>query len=92
VYDSLVDDESLRPPSNLMGWVRSGAYPPSGFVYDCEDFQDKSDTQLGTTLALYDFPFNSDAAQPASYSTKVWYTTYNTCSHPEPVWCVENPG
>jgi hypothetical protein len=90
-YDSLVGDQSMGPPLNHMGWVRSRVYPPSGFVYDCEDFQDKYDTQLGTTLALYDFPFNSDAAQPASYPTKGWYTTHYSCSQPESVWCVEDP-
>jgi len=89
--DSLVDDQSKGPPLFHMGWVRSGVYPSSGFVYDCEDFRDKYETQLGTTLALYDLPFNSDTTQPASYPTKGWYTTRYTCSQPEPVWCVEDP-
>ena len=32
-YDSLVDGQRLGPPSNHMGWVRSGVYPLSGFEY-----------------------------------------------------------
>ncbi len=90
VYDSLVDDPGLGPPLKQMGWVRSGVYPPSVFLYDCGDFRDKYDIQLGTTLALYDLPFNSEAARPASYPTKGSYTTHYTCSHSQPVWCAED--
>ncbi len=90
-YESLLGGQRLGPPSNGMGWVRSGVYPPAGFVYDCEDFLDIRDNRSGTTLAHYDFPFNSDALQPVSYPTKGWYTTQYACSQPEPVWCVEDP-
>ena len=81
VYDSLVDDQSLGPPANHMGWVRSGVYPPSGFVYDCEDISEYRDIHSGTTLILND----------SSTSNMWWQAAHQSWSQPEPVWCVEDP-
>ena len=90
VYDSLVDDEGLGPPSNQMGWVRSGVYPPSGFVYDCEDFLENRDNHSGTTLSLNDW-FEAGIEQTAATPNMRWQAAQSPCSQPEPVWCVEDP-
>ena len=91
VYDSLVDDEGLGPPSNHMGWVRSGVYPPSGFVYDCEDFQDIRDNHAGTTLVFKDS--SEVGAEQTVYTPSAWWqAALQSCTtQPEPVWCVEDP-
>jgi hypothetical protein len=90
VYDSLVDDQSLGPPANHMGWVRSGIYPPSGFVYDCEDFQDIRDNHAGTTLVFKDSS-EVGAKQTVYTPTAWWQAARQPCTQPEPVWCVEDP-
>ena len=81
VYDSLVDDEGLGPPANHMGWVGSGVYQASGFVYDCEDISEYRDIHSGTTLILND----------SSTSNMWWQAAHQSWSQPEPVWCVEDP-
>jgi len=81
-YDSLVDGQRLGPPSNHMGWVRTGVYPPSGFVYDCEDFRDNRYNHSGTTVSLTE--------QTASTPNMLWQAALQFCSQPEPVWCVED--
>jgi len=91
VYDSLVDDEGLGPPSNQMGWVRSGVYPPSGFVYDCDDFRDNHNDQLATTLTLKAFWPNAGPGQPVVTPDYVVHAAQHPCSQPEPVWCVGDP-
>ena len=89
-YDSLVDGQRLGAPSNRMGWVRSGVYSPLG-VYDCGDWRGKYDTQLGNTLALYDFWYASEHEQPVSHLNTWWQAARQICSQPKPVWCAENP-
>ena len=89
-YDSLVDDPGLDPPSNQKGWIRSGVYPPSGFVYDCDHFANEHNVQLGTTVALQSFSVNAGPGQLVSHPNR-WRATLNPCPQPEPVWCVEDP-
>jgi hypothetical protein len=106
-YDSLVDGQRLGPPSYQMGWVRSGVYPlsgfeymswvlrsgvypPSGFVYDCEDFLDNRDNPSGTILGLNDW-FEAGTEPTASTLIMRWQAIHQSCSQPDPVWCVENP-
>lgn len=89
-YDSLVDGQRLGPPSNQMGWVRSGVYPPSGFVYDCHDFWDNRDNHSGTILGLND-RFEAGTEQTASNPNMWWQAIHQSCSQPNPVWCVEDP-
>jgi len=91
VYDSLVDDPGSGPPSNHMGWIRSGVYPPSGFVYDCDDFPNEHNVQLGTTVALHSFSVNAGPGQPTSHPTMWWHAALHPCNQPEPAWCVEDP-
>ena len=91
VYDSLVDGPSSGPPSNHVGWVRSGVYPPSGFVYDCNDFSNEHDIQLGTTAALHSLSVNAGPGQSASHPTTWWHAALHPCTQPKPVWCVEDP-
>ena len=86
-YDALVDGQRLGPPLNHMGWVRTGVNPPSGFVYDCEDF---SDNRSGTTLSFNDW-FEAGIEQTASTPNMWWQSARSPCSQPEPVWCVEDP-
>ncbi len=88
-YDSLVDGQRLGPPSNHMGWVLSGGYPPSGFEYDCGDFRDNRDNRSGTTLSLNDW-FEAGMEQTASTLNILWQVARMSCSQPEPVWCVED--
>ena len=91
-YDSLVDDsQDSGPPLSRMGWVRSGVYPPSGFVYDCDDHLATRDHQSGTTFTLYALLLNLATAQPASHQNTWWHVAQHECSQPEPVWCVEDP-
>ena len=89
-YLLLVDGQRLGPPSNRMGWVRSGVYPPSGFVYDCEDFLERRGNHSGTTLSLNDW-FEARIEQTASTPNMWWQAAHSPCSQPEPVWCVEDP-
>ena len=91
VYDSLVDGQRLGPPSNHMGWVRSGVYPPSGSVFVCEDFWDNRDDLSGTTLSLLNDWFEAEIEQSASTPNMWWQTAHTLLSQPEPVWCVEDP-
>jgi hypothetical protein len=91
VYDSLVDDQGLGPPSNRMGWVRSGVYPPSGFVYDCPDYWDQHDPHTGTTLTLNAHSFYAAPDLPASHPNTWWSAALRPCSQPVLVWCVEDP-
>jgi hypothetical protein len=93
VYDSLVDDQGLGSPSNRMGWVRSGVYPPSGFAYPCDVYLSGSDQQSGTTMSLYAFWYDPTAvADPNTPHTYMgWHAAHHPCSEPEPVWCVEDP-
>ena len=88
-YDSLVDGQRLGPPSYQMGWVRSGVYLPSGFVYDCGDFLNNHDNPSGTILGLNDW-FEAGTEQTASTLIR-WQAIHQSCSQPDPVWCVENP-
>ena len=89
-YDSLVDGQRLGPPSNHMGWVRSGVYPPSGSVFVCEDFWDNREDLSGTTLSLNDW-FEAGIEQTSSTPNMWWQSAHSPCSQPEPVWCVEDP-
>ena len=89
-YDAPAYDQGLGPPSNQMGWVRSGVYPPSGFVYDCEDFLQNRNNHSGTTLSLNDW-FEAGLEQTASTPNMSWQAAHSPCSQPEPVWCVEDP-
>ena len=92
VYDSIVDDQGLGPPSNRMGWVRTGGYPLTGFPDNCNFWQSSSDQQRGTTMSLYS-PILGDANPElhASDPTTWWHKVQQMCSVPEPVWCVEDP-
>lgn len=86
-YDAPAYDQGLGPPSNHMGWVRTGAYPPSGFVYDCEDFQGIRDNHAGTTLV-----FKDSSEVGAEQTVYTWQAARQPCTQqPEQVWCVEDP-
>ncbi len=89
-YNAPAYDQRLGLPSNQMGWVRSGVYPLSGFVYDCEDFQGIRDNQAGTTLVFKDSS-EVGAKQPVVTPDYVVHVAEHLRSQPEPVWCVEDP-
>jgi len=90
-YDSLVDGQRLGPPSNHMGWVRTGAYPLTGFPDNCNFWQSSSDQQRGTTMSLYPILGDTNPDLQASDPTTWWHKVQQMCSVPEPVWCVEDP-
>lgn len=89
-YALLVDGQKLGAPSNRTGWVRSGVSPPSS-AYDCGDWRGRYDTELGNTLALYDFWYASEHDQPISGLNTWWQAARKPCSQREHVWCVESP-
>ena len=89
-YESLVDGQRLGPPSDHMGWVRTGVYPLTGFPDNCNFWQSSSDQQRGTTMSLS--PILGDANPELHASDpKWWHKVQQTCSLEEPVWCVEDP-
>jgi hypothetical protein len=93
-YDAPTYDQGLGPPSNHMGWVRSGVYPQSGFAYACDVYLTGSDLLKDTMMTLYTFWFDARSSIPASQPDHVWWqwhAAYHPCSQPEPVWCVEDP-
>jgi hypothetical protein len=81
VYDSIVDDQGLGPPSNRMGWVRTGPYPMTVSPHTCDVSMTSSGQQSGTTMSR----------RSQWDGTSWWYTTLVSCSQPESVWCVEDP-
>ncbi len=91
VYDSLIDRQGFGPPLNRIGWVRSGIYPPSGFVYDCDVIKSDLTKQLGTVVAVFALPSNAGTGLPLSPPNLWWQADQHRCSQPEPVWCVEDP-
>ena len=92
-YDAPAYDQGFGPPSNHMGWVRSGVYSQSGFAYPCDVYLSSSDQQSGTTMSLYAFWYDptavADLNTPHTYMG--WHAAHHPCSEPEPVWCVEDP-
>jgi hypothetical protein len=90
-YDSLVDGQRLGPPTNYMGWVRTEAYPLTGFSDNCNFWQSSSDQQRGTTMSLYPILGDANPDLYASDPTTWWHKVQQMCSLPEPVWCVEDP-
>jgi hypothetical protein len=89
-YDSLVDGQRLSPPSNQMGWVRTGGYPLTGFPDNCNFWQSSSDQQRGTTMTLYSILGDANPELHAS-DPRWWHKVQQMCSLSEPVWCVEDP-
>ena len=90
-YDSLVDGQRLGPPTNYMGWVRTEAYPLTGFSDNCNFWQSSSAQQRGTTMSLYPILGDANPDLYASDPTTWWHKVQQMCSLPEPVWCVEDP-
>ena len=89
-YESLVDGQRLGPPSDHMGWVRTGGYPLTGFPDNCNFWQSSSDQQRGTTMSLS--PILGDANPELHASDPMWWhKVQQMCSLEEPVWCVEDP-
>ena len=90
-YDALVDGEGFEPPSDHMGWVRSGSFPLVGVPDYCDFSMSSFEQQSGTTMSrrtLWDHP---STELQASAAPSWWYTTQESSSQPEPVWCVEDP-
>ena len=90
-YDSLVDGQRLGPPSDRMGWVRTGSFLPAGVPDYCDFSMSSFEQQTGTTMSrrtLWDHP---STELQASAAPSWWYTTQESSSQPESVWCVENP-
>ena len=93
VYDSLVDDPSLGPPADRMGWVYTGSLPLAG-VPDYSDYSMSSiDQQNGTTVAFHVHNIWGDLSMDpfSSDPTTGWQTAHRLLSYPQPVWCVEDP-
>ena len=90
VYDAPAYDQGFGSPSDQMGWVRTGSFPPVGFTDNRDLCQSSSDQQNGITMSrrsLWDLPYSElHSSQPRS-----WYTALAPCSQPQPVWCVEDP-
>ena len=90
LYDAPAYDQGFGSPSDQMGWVRTGSFPPVGFTDNRDLCQSSSDQQNGITMSrrtLWDLPYSElHSSQPRS-----WYTALAPCSQPEPVWCVEDP-
>ena len=90
-YDALVDGEGFEPPSDHMGWVRSGSFPLVEVPDYCDFSMSSFEQQSGTTMSrrtLWDHP---STELQASAAPSWWYTTQESSSQPESVWCVENP-
>jgi hypothetical protein len=93
-YEFVPFDQASDQFPDHIGWVRSGVYPPSGFVNDCGDFRDKYDIQLGTTMTRRSLwgEDNGHSLYEESDPAAWWQSTQTaSCSQPEPVWCVEDP-
>jgi len=90
-YDAPAYDQGLGPPSNRMGWVRTGAYQQTDYEDSCDMRQSSSDQQSSTTMSQYSFFFYTRPVQHMSAPLTWWHLAHQTCASTEPVWCVENP-
>ena len=84
--------EGFGPPSDHIGWVRTGSFPLAG-VPDYGDFRMSSyDQQSGTTV-WFRTPIRSDSYidRFPSDSTTGWQMAQLSFSLSVPVWCVEDP-
>ena len=90
-YD--LGDQGLGPTFDRMGWVRTGAYPLTGFPDNCNFWQSSSDRQFGTTMSLRSPIWGDSYMDPDPFSsdpTTWWHQIQQMCSLPQHVWCVEN--
>jgi len=91
--DSSAYDQGSSPPSDHMGWVRTGAVTPKETPDDCGLWLYDSDQHSGTMMSLHTLWADDLYIDlvPTTFPTVGWHTLQQTCSLPEPVWCVEDP-
>jgi hypothetical protein len=84
-------DQGSSPPSDHMGWVRTGAVTMKATPDDCGLWLYDSDQHSGTMMSFHTLWDGSYMDPVRSVPTVGWHTLQQTCSLPEPVWCVEDP-
>ena len=91
-YDALVDGEGFEPPSDHMGWVRTGFFPITGDP-DYSDFSVSSfDQHSGTTLSLHTQIWGDPYMDPYPTDTETgWHVNQIAYNRAQQVWCVEGP-
>ncbi|HTO53309.1 MAG TPA: right-handed parallel beta-helix repeat-containing protein [Myxococcota bacterium] len=74
------NDIGFGPPAYVYGWMRLGLEPNNN-APSCTKWTSSSNQITGTTASLWDYPGST---------ASMWQLTYNNCSQPIRVWCVED--
>ena len=91
------DDSGSGPPATVKGWIPTGSFsssePTSGpGGANCAAWTKDAEIDFGTAVELESrwgqFPIPGNAAPATNISP--WGTENFLCSHPLPVWCVED--
>ena len=82
--------QGFGPPSDQMGWVRTGFFP----IADKPDYSDFSmsgfDQHSGTTLSLHTQIWGDPYTDPYPTDTETgWHVNQIAYNRPQQVWCVE---
>jgi hypothetical protein len=92
-YDEPSYYQGFGPPSDHMGWVRTGSFPLLAGVPDYSDFSMSSfDQQSGTTMSLHTQVWEDSYMDPYPEDTETgWHLKQIAYNSPQQVWCVEDP-
>ena len=96
-YDAPPYDQVFGPPSDDMGyigWVRTGSFPIEGGPDYCDYSMSSFDHQRGTTLVLHTQlwgdPYNN-LYQSYTETESQKRPNNHHFTHPQHVWCIEDP-
>ena len=93
-YDTVLgltqDDSGFGPPSQIVGWIRTGRFASPGGspgAANCDAWTSVDDTELGTAAAL-----NPDWTGDINPGKNIhpWTAFTNPCNNTDRVWCVQD--
>jgi hypothetical protein len=87
------DDSGFGPPSNAVGWIRTGGASfsgPAAGAANCNAWTSASDTDFGTAVLLTQFWGVNRVEETITTPVTPWVGVAAKCSFSSRVWCVQD--